>query len=124
MEIGDRYNDEIKRRFPKMIRRVSGYGLDTLIDPEILDLTRLICGSEGTLAIVTRAEFSHTAPEARAWPLSIRFPLQRPALEPVPADEPIGDRAARRHRHRPREANPAYRDSTRFVQGIRKPSSS
>src|ERR671916_1354935 len=67
MEIGDRYNDEIKRRFPKMIRRVSGYVLDALIDPETLDLTRLICGSEGTLATVTRAEFRlHPLPEARA----------------------------------------------------------
>src|SRR5918995_536368 len=53
MEIGDRYNDEIRRRFPKMIRRVSGYGLDALVDPESLDLTRLVCGSEGTLAMVT-----------------------------------------------------------------------
>src|SRR5829696_10009896 len=40
MEIGDRYGDEIRRRFPRMIRRVSGYGLDALVDPETLDLTR------------------------------------------------------------------------------------
>src|ERR671913_1898091 len=57
MEIGDRYGEEIGRRFPRMIRRVSGYGLDALVDPETLDLTRLVCGSEGTLAVVTRAEF-------------------------------------------------------------------
>src|ERR671920_517286 len=36
MEIGDRYGEEIRRRFPKMIRRVSGYGLDALIDSETL----------------------------------------------------------------------------------------
>src|SRR5919199_2335746 len=67
IEIGDRYGDEIRRRFPKLIRRVSGYGLDALIDPEILDLTRLVCGSEGTLAVVTRAEFRlHPLPEIRA----------------------------------------------------------
>src|SRR5215216_6515341 len=33
MEIGNRYGGEIRRRFPKMIRRVSGYGLDALLDP-------------------------------------------------------------------------------------------
>ncbi|HEX2729264.1 MAG TPA: FAD-binding oxidoreductase, partial [Rubrobacteraceae bacterium] len=67
MEIGERYEREIKRRFPRMIRRVSGYGLDALIDPRAVDLTRLVCGSEGTLAVITRAEFLlQELPEARA----------------------------------------------------------
>ncbi|HZC18215.1 MAG TPA: FAD-binding oxidoreductase, partial [Rubrobacteraceae bacterium] len=57
LEIGERYGDEIKRRYPELIRRVSGYGLDALVDQETVDLTRLVCGSEGTLAVVTRAEF-------------------------------------------------------------------
>jgi FAD/FMN-containing dehydrogenase/Fe-S oxidoreductase len=57
LEIGESYADEIKRRFPRMIRRVSGYGLDALVDSETVDLTRLVCGSEGTLAVVTRAGF-------------------------------------------------------------------
>ena len=47
LEIGERYGDEIRRRYPELIRRVSGYGLDALIDPEIVDRTRLVCGSEG-----------------------------------------------------------------------------
>src|ERR671916_1532321 len=65
--IGERYSEEIERRFPRMIRRVSGYGLDALVDPETLDLTRIVCGSEGTLAVVTRADFRlHPLPEARA----------------------------------------------------------
>src|SRR3712207_9113600 len=34
LEIGERYGEEIERRFPRMIRRVSGYGLDALVDPE------------------------------------------------------------------------------------------
>jgi FAD/FMN-containing dehydrogenase len=50
-----------------MIRRVSGYGLDALVDRDTLDLTGIVCGSEGTLAVVTRAEFRlHPLPEARA----------------------------------------------------------
>jgi len=120
MEIGDRYGEEIRRRFPTMIRRVSGYGLDALVDPETLDLTRLICGSEGTLAVVTRAEFRlHPLPEARAL-ASFEFDSLSAAaratgrfLQMNPsAIELLDDVAIGRAR-----ANPAYRDSTRFVQG-------
>src|SRR5919112_818724 len=120
IEIGDRYKDEIERRFPKMIRRVSGYGLDALIDPETLDLTRLICGSEGTLATVTRAEFRlHPLPEARALAafefgtLSAAARATGLLLQMNPsAIEMLDDVAIGRAR-----ANPAYSDSTRFVQG-------
>ena len=120
MEIGDRYADEIKRRFPRMIRRVSGYGLDALVDPETLDLTRLVCGSEGTLAVVTRAEFRlHPLPEARALAsfefdsLSAAARATNQFLQMDPsAIELLDDVAIGRAR-----ANPAYRDSTRFVQG-------
>jgi FAD/FMN-containing dehydrogenase len=120
MEIGERYGEEIKRRFPRMIRRVSGYGLDALVDPETLDLTRLVCGSEGTLAVVTRAEFRlHPLPEARALAsfefesLSAAARATERFLQMDPsAIELLDDVAIGRAR-----ANPAYRDSTRFVQG-------
>src|SRR5215210_2249168 len=120
MEIGDRYRDEFRRRFPKMIRRVSGYDLDALVDPETLDLTRLICGSEGTLAVVTRAEFRlHPLPEARALAafefdtLSAAARATGRFLQMNPsAIELLDDIAIGRAR-----ANPAYRDSTHFVQG-------
>src|SRR5215204_5850625 len=120
MEIGDRYGDEIRRRFPRMIRRVSGYGLDALIDPETLDLTRLVCGSEGTLCVVTRAEFRlHPLPEARALAAFEFDSLSAAAratgwfLQTDPsAIELLDDVAIGRARD-----NPAYQDSTRFVQG-------
>src|ERR687897_2777489 len=120
MEIGERYNDEIKRRFPKMIRRVSGYGLDALVDPETLDLTRLICGSEGTLAVVTRAGFRlRPLPETGAL-ASFEFDTLSAAaratglfLQMNPsAIELLDDVAIGRAR-----ANPTYRASTRFVKG-------
>ena len=118
--IGDRYSEEIKRRFPRMIRRVSGYGLDALIDPDTLDLTRLICGSEGTLAVVTRAEFRLAElPPQRAM-ASFQFGTLAEAaratvelLEEKPsALELLDDVAIGRAR-----ASSAYAGSTRFVRG-------
>ena len=47
---------EIDRRFPKILRRVGGYNLDAFVDPSApVDLSRLIVGSEGTLAFVLEA---------------------------------------------------------------------
>jgi FAD/FMN-containing dehydrogenase/Fe-S oxidoreductase len=120
LEIGAKYHDEIESRFPDMVRRVSGYGLDALVDPETVDLTRLICGSEGTLAVVTSAEFRlQYLPEARAL-ASFQFESLAAAAratvellkEDASALELLDDVAIGRAR-----SNPAYRDSARFVQG-------
>jgi FAD/FMN-containing dehydrogenase/Fe-S oxidoreductase len=120
VEIGGRYGGVIRRRFPDMIRRVSGYGLDALVDPDSLDLTGLVCGSEGTLAVVTRAEFRlHPLPEARAL-ASFEFDTLAAAaratvrfLEMGPsAVELLDDVAIGRARQ-----TPAYKDSTAFLQG-------
>ncbi len=55
---------EIRRRYPKTTRRVNGYNLDLFLDemeastPGTLDgvnLAHLVCGAEGTLAVVTSA---------------------------------------------------------------------
>jgi FAD/FMN-containing dehydrogenase/Fe-S oxidoreductase len=119
LEIGDRYEDEIKRRFPRMIRRVSGYGLDALVG-ENLDLTRLVCGSEGTLAVVTRAEFRlHPLPEARALAsfefdtlaTAARATVRFLSMDPS-AIELLDDVAIGRAR-----ASTAYAGSTSFVRG-------
>jgi len=118
--IGERYADEIKKRFPRMIRRVSGYGLDALTDPESLDLTRLVCGSEGTLAVVTRADFRLAElPPQRAL-ASLEFDTlataARATVELLKLDpsalEMLDDVAIGRAR-----ASTAYAGSTRFVHG-------
>jgi FAD/FMN-containing dehydrogenase/Fe-S oxidoreductase len=49
---------EIVRRFPKILRRVSGYSLDAFVDADSFNLAKLIVGSEGTLAIVTEARLN------------------------------------------------------------------
>src|SRR5690554_4110342 len=43
--------EEIKRRFPKVMRRVGGYNLDEFVYQDRWNLAKLITGSEGTLAV-------------------------------------------------------------------------
>ncbi len=118
--IGDRYGEEIRSRFPKMIRRVSGYGLNALVEDATVDLTRLVCGSEGTLAVVTRAEFRlQELPPQRALAsfefdslsgaarATVRFLEMEPSAIELLDDVAIG---------RARAAS-SYAGSTRFVQG-------
>ncbi|HEU4493886.1 MAG TPA: FAD-linked oxidase C-terminal domain-containing protein [Rubrobacteraceae bacterium] len=120
LEIGERYADEIRRRFPEMIRRVSGYGLDALVNPETVDLTRVVCGSEGTLAIVTRAGLRLAELPPRRAIASLQFDTLAAAaratvelLKTGPsAMELLDDVAIGRAR-----ASTAYAGSTRFVQG-------
>ncbi|MGN6252997.1 MAG: FAD-binding and (Fe-S)-binding domain-containing protein [Marmoricola sp.] len=54
--ICDDHGDEIRRRFPDIPRRVSGYNLDSLLPEYGFDIGRFLVGSEGTLVTVLRAE--------------------------------------------------------------------
>ena len=52
----DEFAEEIDRRYPKVMRRVSGYNLDALVAPEApFDLSKIVVGSEGTLCAVVEA---------------------------------------------------------------------
>ena len=120
LELGDRHGDEIRRRYPHMVRRVSGYGLDALVDPGTLDLTRLVCGSEGTLAVVTRADLRlHPLPDQRRVAtlefdaLTSAAAATPPLLETGPSYVELLDRVALDRAR----SNPAYRDATAFVEG-------
>jgi FAD/FMN-containing dehydrogenase/Fe-S oxidoreductase len=70
-EVVGRNREEIGRRFPRILRRVSGYNLDVLaeglwpasalafgsrLNGEGVGLHQLLVGSEGTLAVTTEAE--------------------------------------------------------------------
>ena len=53
----DDYAAEIEERFPKVMRRVSGYNLDSLTAPGApFDLSKIVVGSEGTLCAVVEAK--------------------------------------------------------------------
>ena len=47
---------EIDARYPKIMRRVSGYNLDEFLDPDPFNLARIVVGSEGTLCTITEAK--------------------------------------------------------------------
>jgi FAD/FMN-containing dehydrogenase/Fe-S oxidoreductase len=47
----DRNVEEIRKRFPKVMRRVGGYNLDEFVYTDRWNLAKLITGSEGTLAL-------------------------------------------------------------------------
>lgn len=50
LALGEREQDEVNRRFPKVMRRVGGYNIDALIPGNPVNLGHLLVGSEGTLA--------------------------------------------------------------------------
>jgi FAD/FMN-containing dehydrogenase/Fe-S oxidoreductase len=82
---------QIRLRYPKTVRRNAGYGLDMILKqldrgagPEDLDLSGLICGSEGTLAIVLGARLKlHKVPATRALAI-VYYPTLEDALAAVP----------------------------------------
>jgi FAD/FMN-containing dehydrogenase/Fe-S oxidoreductase len=52
----DRYADRIRARFPKIPRRVSGYGLDELLPENGFNVARALVGTEGTCIVVLGAK--------------------------------------------------------------------
>src|SRR5439155_1430174 len=81
-------DDEIARRFPNLLRRVSGYNLDALRrDPR--DLISLLVGSEGTLGVITEATVGLVPQPGHAVLAVVHFADLFAALEAVPQILPL-----------------------------------
>ena len=81
--IGIRDAGEVEARFPKVQRRVGGYGLDALVPGDHpVNLAHLLTGSEGTLAVSTAIEIalSELPPAGRVLGIC-HFPGFRAAME-------------------------------------------
>jgi FAD/FMN-containing dehydrogenase/Fe-S oxidoreductase len=78
--IAAREADEIAARFPKVLRRVGGYNLD-LVDRGAFDLTKILVGSEGTLAFFTRIELALSRIPAHAVLGVAHFPAFHAAMD-------------------------------------------
>jgi FAD/FMN-containing dehydrogenase/Fe-S oxidoreductase len=79
--IAARDADEIEARYPKLLRRVGGYNLDTVKPDAAHNLAHLLVGSEGTLAY-SRAVHLKLAPLPRHKTLGVvHFPTFYQAME-------------------------------------------
>ncbi len=56
VRLAEEHKQEILARYPKILRRVSGYNLDEFVKPKPFNLSRMVVGSEGTLACVVEAK--------------------------------------------------------------------
>ncbi|MDA0747731.1 MAG: 4Fe-4S dicluster domain-containing protein, partial [bacterium] len=50
------HQQEIERCYPKILRRVGGYNLDVFVPGKPVNMSRMVVGSEGTLATVVEAK--------------------------------------------------------------------
>jgi FAD/FMN-containing dehydrogenase/Fe-S oxidoreductase len=77
---------EIARRYPKVLRRVGGYNLDAFVDrSRPIDMTRLVVGSEGTLAAILEAKVNLVPLPAAKAVMAIQFADLLESLEATPA---------------------------------------
>jgi FAD/FMN-containing dehydrogenase/Fe-S oxidoreductase len=87
-----KYESHIRERFPKTLRRNAGYALDLIlqqldqgIEPRDLDLTKLLCGSEGTLAVTLGARIKLFKTPGAKGLLLMSFASVDEAIAVVPA---------------------------------------
>jgi FAD/FMN-containing dehydrogenase/Fe-S oxidoreductase len=122
-EIVERHRTEIAKRFPKVMRRVSGYALDAFLeDPETAgwNLARLICGSEGTLGVLTEITVKLVDLPVSTCVVAVHYADVMDSLrnvEPMlnygPAAIELLDRTVLREA----QTNPSTRDIANFIEG-------
>ncbi len=61
LRVARQHIPEIEARYPKIMRRVSGYNLDDFIHDGPVNLARMAVGSEGTLCVTTEAKVNLVA---------------------------------------------------------------
>jgi FAD/FMN-containing dehydrogenase/Fe-S oxidoreductase len=77
--------DEIEKRYPKVVRRVGGYNLDEFVNPDKpFNLSKIIVGSEGTLAMITAAKVNLVPLPKEKAVLAIEFDELLDALAATP----------------------------------------
>jgi hypothetical protein len=81
-KLRDRYADLIRRRFPRIPRRVSGYNLDELLPENGFHVARSLVGSEGTcVTMLGRESAADRQPAASAAGRRWAFPI--PSSPPI-----------------------------------------
>jgi FAD/FMN-containing dehydrogenase/Fe-S oxidoreductase len=90
LALADEHELLIRRRFGKFSRQISGYGLQRLLPENGYDVTRLLCGSEGTFAATLRATVALVPLPAAKVLLALGFPDSVAAADSVPHLLPHG----------------------------------
>jgi FAD/FMN-containing dehydrogenase/Fe-S oxidoreductase len=91
--LADRYGDLIRKKFPRIPRRVSGYNLDELLPENGFHVARALVGSEGTCASVVSATLNLVASPPCRVLTALVFPDAFQAADAVPLvleHKPIG----------------------------------
>ena len=83
-EIGRRYAEPVRRAYPRIPRRVSGYNLDQLLEENGFNPARALVGSEGTLALVLSATLALAPKPASAALIVLGFDDVFSAADQVP----------------------------------------
>lgn len=83
-QIKEKNADEIRRRFPSIPRRVSGYNLDELLKTAPLNVSKLIAGSEGSLGIAAEIKMKIVPKLGRTGLLLFFFHEMLDAFRSVP----------------------------------------
>jgi FAD/FMN-containing dehydrogenase/Fe-S oxidoreductase len=78
------YAEEIRRRFPRIPRRVSGYNLDDLLPERGFQVARSLVGTEGTCALILRATVSLVPSPRDRRLVALPFPSIDRAADKVP----------------------------------------
>jgi FAD/FMN-containing dehydrogenase/Fe-S oxidoreductase len=89
----DRYSDLIRKRYPKIPRRVSGYSLDELLPENNFHVARALVGAEGTCVVVLGAKLRLVDWPKKRTTVVLGFPDVYIAADNVPEickSQPIG----------------------------------
>jgi FAD/FMN-containing dehydrogenase/Fe-S oxidoreductase len=92
-KLRDRYADQVRQRFPRIPRRVSGYNLDELLPENGFHVARSLVGSEGSCVTVLGANLQLTDSPPHRRLVALGFPDPFIAADHVPAlleFKPIG----------------------------------
>ncbi len=136
-DLVNRHQDAIRQRYPKVMRRVSGYNLDEFVDgagytgtigprgeynagPRTWNLSNLIVGAEGTLGFLLEAKIRLTPLPKATGACVIHFDDDIDALDHVPAINAHGPSAVElldRLVLRESKVNPSTRDMSWWIEG-------
>lgn len=132
-EVVARHGDEVAARFPRILRRVSGYNLDEFVpglpvrpdgwldEPWTFNLAKLIVGSEGTLAVATGALLSVMPVPAAQGLVVLSFatiPAALDRLAEIVATGPVAVEMLDRMILELAAANPLYSRYLSFTDGL------